>query len=530
MTVPALSLFHQGHPGVAGMQGKLRRVLYWPGWTKAAYQFVQGCGSCAARANARPQPNFFMEPPPEYPGDHLAADHFVFNSECYLACVDLFLGFPFLFRCKSASAASLVSAMQQIFLQTGLPRILQSDQGPAFMSEPLQNFLKECHVRHRASTAQYAQSNGAAECAVHTLKHLRAKASNVSQLFQMVLQLQNTPRGVLQATPADIFLGSSQPTTTNPVSRQFTRPWPEQHAHLVQQQDKSCSVAWGHWRPTSFLPGASALLRDFFGRPTTVSVVGYGDAPRSYKVKLPSSVVTERNTSFLFPIPRMPTMMTVTPSPTTPLPTKTQVTSSPAAGSYVPPVATRSSCLPSSVPPVQPRPSSPVLPTVGSVQPPSPRTCCRPTVPAPLQVAPGLPCDTPSLLRRSERPSSPRNMTATPTVTSPDGTAAAGSNVHANSKWPVQPTRWMLLAASQGFRPAQLFVRRHRPPPGPVSHPRIDLMLQSSMPHPPSPDVTPGRSSLVTPTSQPSSPLLSPTRTSPWPPDTSPTPRPTPPP
>jgi hypothetical protein len=111
MTAAALTLFHQGHRGVGGMQNELPRVLYWPGWTKAVHDFVLGYGPCAEHANTQPRPDFFTELPPEHPGDHVAADHFAFGTKCYLACVDVFSGFPFLFRCKTPSTASLLSAM-----------------------------------------------------------------------------------------------------------------------------------------------------------------------------------------------------------------------------------------------------------------------------------------------------------------------------------------------------------------------------------------------------------------------------------
>jgi hypothetical protein len=154
LTVQALNLFHQGHPGVGSMQNKLRRLLYWPGWTSAVRIFVLGC---TAVANARPQPEFFAESPPKYPGDQIAANHFAYSNKCYLACVDIFSGYPFLFRCKSASIAALLTAMQQVFLQTGLPRVLLSVRGSSFMSERFQNFLRECSIRHRVSTPQQAQ-------------------------------------------------------------------------------------------------------------------------------------------------------------------------------------------------------------------------------------------------------------------------------------------------------------------------------------------------------------------------------------
>jgi hypothetical protein len=55
-----------------------------------------------------------MGPPPEYPGDHVAADHFQFRTENYLACVDVFSGYPFLFHCRSVSAAAVLSAVREV--------------------------------------------------------------------------------------------------------------------------------------------------------------------------------------------------------------------------------------------------------------------------------------------------------------------------------------------------------------------------------------------------------------------------------
>jgi hypothetical protein len=163
MTTEALALFHQGHPGVGGMQGKARRVLYWPGWMRDVQRYVQGCITCANNAAAPDKPPLFTETPPEFPGYHVAADHFQFQSESYLACVDMFSGFPFLFRCRSASAAAVLSAAQEVFLQTGLPWVFLTDRGSAFMAENFQDFLKKCQVCHRVSTQQYAESNGGAE-------------------------------------------------------------------------------------------------------------------------------------------------------------------------------------------------------------------------------------------------------------------------------------------------------------------------------------------------------------------------------
>jgi transposase InsO family protein len=96
----------------------------------------------------------------------------LYGRECYLVVVDVFSNFPFLYRCASPSASSLLQAAQAVFLQTGLPRVFLSDGGPAFVSEQFQTFLRACNVTHRCSSPQYLQSNGAAERAVRTLKTL----------------------------------------------------------------------------------------------------------------------------------------------------------------------------------------------------------------------------------------------------------------------------------------------------------------------------------------------------------------------
>jgi hypothetical protein len=84
LTTEALHIFHQGHPSGNGMLAKIRRVVYWPGWSKDNCRFVRACVPCATQAATVPKPTYFFEPPPTYPGEHVAADHFVFGPETYV--------------------------------------------------------------------------------------------------------------------------------------------------------------------------------------------------------------------------------------------------------------------------------------------------------------------------------------------------------------------------------------------------------------------------------------------------------------
>ncbi len=386
-----------------------------------------------------------------------------------------------------------------MFLQTSLPRVLLSDRGSAFTSEPFQNFLTACNVRHRASTPQYAQSNGAAERAVQTLKHLRAKCSSASQLFQAVLQLQNTPRGLAQATPSGLFLGRSQRTTADLVPRQFSRPWLTQVDRLKRQQTLS-APSTRLVRPTTFLPGSTALLRDFFGSPAPVVVIGYGDAPRSYKIRLPSGTITEQNSSFLFPLPWMKTSAPCTP--TSPLMKKTPKTSNLAAGSSEHPVAIPSSFLRTCAS----RPAHPLSshnhPTAVLAPLPSPTASFHRTAPVSWQVDPGLPFDSWLLTGRSARTPTPGSSPSSQPAS--NVTSRAGIDGCA-AKRLVPPTANMLTAAAQGFRPAQLLVRRHRPPPTRLVARPPNWNLAKTTPLPPSP-LTNSPSTFLSPSQE--SPVL----------------------
>jgi transposase InsO family protein len=223
----------------------------------------------------------------------------------YLAMVDVFSGFPFLYPCKSADAASLVVAARAVFLQTGLPRVFMSDGGTPFMSEAFQSFLRFAGVRHRVSTPQYPQSNGAAERAVRTLKTLRMKTGSPDEFFRALLEYQNTPRGSRHLSPADVFFGRSQRSWSNPCPRPVPVSWADRVRDIGQNQ-RVMQRQHGFTRTVArtLQPGERVLLKDFFGKPVVVTVEGYGAAPRSYRVSLPSGVITERNHRFLFPLPR----------------------------------------------------------------------------------------------------------------------------------------------------------------------------------------------------------------------------------
>ncbi len=303
----ALTLLHQGHPGANFMQQRARNIFYWPGITADILRHVSQCEACAACRPLPPREPLLQEPPATYPGESVAADFFDLGSETYLVACDLFSNFPFYVKVASPSAAALVAAARTIFLQTGFPRTFLSDGGPAFRSDVFQTFLQLGACRHRVSSPRYAQSNGAAERVVQTIKTLKKKASTADELFLAVLHLQNTPRPDTGVSPAQLFFGRSQRSPVLPTARQFSSPWPMHNAALQRRQQQYALQYNRHAHARSsldFHPGQRAYLRDPAVPAQIVQILGPAAQPRAYTVRLPSGVTTVRNQRFLFPFSR----------------------------------------------------------------------------------------------------------------------------------------------------------------------------------------------------------------------------------
>ncbi len=380
----ALHLLHQGHPGIAFMHQRAKNILFWPGVTADTYRFVSQCDVCAS-CHALPQREPLLQAPPAtYPGECVAADFFDLDSDTYLVACDIFSNFPFCTKVSSPSSQALITAARSIFLQTGFPRVFLSDGGPAFRAESFQSFLLAGNCQHRVSSPRYAQSNGAAERVVQTIKNLKKKARSADDLFMALLHLQNTPRPDTGVSPSQLFFGRSQRTPLIPVVRQYSSPWPAHVDVLRRRQQQQAEYYDRHARarvlPTLH-PGQRAYLRDPGVPPQIVEILGPAAQPRAYTVRLASGHTSTRNQRFLIPLSRVPPG-TPTPTPGTLRPPGILPTSMP-PGTMSPsstrppsfnstpaacsgtslPYASTPAALPGTRPPAsQPRPASPPRP------------------------------------------------------------------------------------------------------------------------------------------------------------------------
>ena len=151
------------------------------------------------------------EPAPSRIFKGVSFDIFTLAGRNFLVYVEILSNWPVLFQfpLRDTTIRQVIQSLREVFVTLGVPVRLRTDGGPQFKSREVAAFLKRWEVAHVFSTPYYAQSNGHAEAAVKTVKHLIAKTTtngsiDDERLHRGLLELRNTP-SVSGRSPAQVI-------------------------------------------------------------------------------------------------------------------------------------------------------------------------------------------------------------------------------------------------------------------------------------------------------------------------------------
>jgi transposase InsO family protein len=182
----ALKASHDGttHRGVENTLNYLGSRFWFPQMEKFVCRYIAQCGRCQRFARSGP-----VEPFPNYAfeiSDILAHWNIDFAGPFP---EDMF-GFKYVcigverisrwaeIRCSTTNTAADAANFlyHDIICRFGLPKSIQSDNGPHFANEVIERLTQILEIRHKFSTPYYPQSNGRAERLIGTLKSMMVKA------------------------------------------------------------------------------------------------------------------------------------------------------------------------------------------------------------------------------------------------------------------------------------------------------------------------------------------------------------------
>ena len=169
-----LEVLHSAHQGVTGMLLRADSSVWWPGITAQVKEKRQKCQTCNEFAPTQPSAPPVPLVHPDYPFQHIVADHCQAAGNHYLVIADRFSGWPTVIECGGsvATAGRLIAQLRVFFGTFGVPEELATDGGTTFVADQTRQFLARYGVRHRVSAVGYPHSNQRAGLAVKSMKRL----------------------------------------------------------------------------------------------------------------------------------------------------------------------------------------------------------------------------------------------------------------------------------------------------------------------------------------------------------------------
>ena len=210
-----LKELHVAHQGIERTKRRARETVYWPNIDKDIAQVVSSCDACRQRLPSQPKEEMLEdEQEPTKPFECVGADLFTIGGKEYLAYIDRLSGWPVVhaFNKAGITTADVIKPIRKTFMDHGIPKIFESDNGPQFSSTGFQSFLKEWRIKWRSSSPYYPQSNGLAENGVKKLKAMVIKIIeerghlDEDVLTRAMIELRNTP-GPFGVSPATVVYG-----------------------------------------------------------------------------------------------------------------------------------------------------------------------------------------------------------------------------------------------------------------------------------------------------------------------------------
>ena len=209
-----LSYLHIAHAGTQTMLARAVSTLYWPGFKADIAQTRDNCHSCMVNAPSNPTPAPQPDPDlPSYPFQVVCLDFFDYQGYSYLILVDKYSNWLSILKLQQNTSKNLIIALREYFTVFGIAETVCSDGAAVFTANEVSQFFETWGIRHRISSAYYAESNKRAELGVKAAKRLIRNNIGVkgslqtNQFAQALLSQRNAPDPHTKVSPAEIVFG-----------------------------------------------------------------------------------------------------------------------------------------------------------------------------------------------------------------------------------------------------------------------------------------------------------------------------------
>ncbi|XP_061190069.1 uncharacterized protein K02A2.6-like [Saccostrea echinata] len=211
----------------------------------------------------------------------------------FLIVVDAHSKWPEVIPMQTTTSTKTIITLRNIFARNGLPEQLVSDNGPQFVSEEFQKFMKLNGINHIRSAPYHPATNGLAERFVQTFKQgMKAmdkeNADIHKKLAKFLLTYRNTPHATTNETPSMLFMGRNLRCRFDLIKPDLGR--------TVNDKQMKTAITTKAEKLREFNTGEQVAVRDYRGKEKwTSGEIIQRKGPLNYEVKTQAGGIWKRH-------------------------------------------------------------------------------------------------------------------------------------------------------------------------------------------------------------------------------------------
>ena len=150
-----------------------------------------------------------------------------FMGGSYLIAADAHSKWPEVHHMSTTTTTKTLQVLRSLFARYGIPEQLVSDNGPQFVSEEFETFMKQNGVKHIKCSPYHPSSNGQAERFVPTFKQAvqageEGSQASRSKAGKFLDNYRVTPHATTGERPCKLFLGRDLRTRLHLIRPQLS--------------------------------------------------------------------------------------------------------------------------------------------------------------------------------------------------------------------------------------------------------------------------------------------------------------------
>ena len=316
-----IQLAHEGHQGVVKTKQRLRTKVWWPGIDKQAENYCKSCIDCMTVSQPDPPRPVSMTKFPDKPWSFLATDILgpLPTGQSIIVLIDYYSRY---FECaflSSTKSEKVIEFLDTVFARWGYCDAIRTDNGPQFVSEKFQSYLKDHVIKWVSTTPLWPQANGEVERVNRTLlKSLKIAHGNGkdlgSELRKLLIAYRSTPHSSTGIAPFTLLCAREMKTKIPAVNREFDTTMFEKAAENDAEskyKNKNLADKRGVGEESDIQVGDTVLVRNDKGGKLDAN---FSREKQTVVDKQGSEIVvandegkaTRRNSTFFKVIPREP--------------------------------------------------------------------------------------------------------------------------------------------------------------------------------------------------------------------------------